>query len=73
MIDIKKLEIEPYADGYEGFWFPGSTVQYPTAELEIVCWDSTLTLLLSKDQTIIEDFKEYFKDARDLDEYNLED
>ena len=40
--------------------------------IEVICWDSTLTLLLSKNQTVVQDFKAYFKDSRDLNEYNLE-
>lgn len=28
--------------------------------------------LISKDQSIVQDFRKYFTDAQDLDEYNLE-
>lgn len=73
IIDINNLIVKPFADGYPGFWVPEVTVQHPKAEIEIVCWDSTSTLLISEDQLIVEEFKRYFKDARHLDEYNSEE
>ena len=72
-IDINNLSVVPFADGNTDLWKPGNTVQHPNADIEIVCWDSTLTLMISKDQSIIRDFMEYFKDSKDLDEYILED
>lgn len=71
-IDISNLSVVPIADGNEGSWRVNSTVQHPKCEIEIICWDSTLTLLISKDQSLVKDFMAYFKDARDLDEYNSE-
>ncbi len=38
----------PYADSYDGFWKNPVSIQHPLAELEIVAWDSTLTLLISR-------------------------
>lgn len=72
-IDINNLDVVPFADGNTAFWKPGVTVQHPKSEIEIVCWNSTLTLLISKDQSVVNDFREYFKEARDLDEYNSQD
>ncbi|CAN7745790.1 hypothetical protein [Paenibacillus sp. LjRoot56] len=72
-IDINNLSVIPFADGNPGFWKPGATVQHPKAEVEIVCWDSGLTLMISKDQSLVKSFMDFFKDAKDLDEYNLED
>ena len=72
-IDIHNLIEHPYADGNPDFWVPGGVnLQHPQAELEIVCWDCTSTLLISKDQSIVNDFKNFFIDAKDLDEYNSE-
>lgn len=51
------------------YWIPGATVQHPQAELEIVCWDSSLTMLISKEQSIVANFKQYFKNAMDLDQH----
>jgi hypothetical protein len=72
LIDIRNLSVCPYADGHTELWRPGTRVQHPKAEIEIICWDSTLTLLISKDQSIVKDFIAHFTEARDLDEYNLE-
>lgn len=67
-IDINSIVHGPYADHSE-LWKPSASVQYPGAELEIVCWDSTLTLLISQDCSMVNDFKSYFSGAKDLDEY----
>ncbi|MDM5187428.1 hypothetical protein QUF99_08875 [Bacillus sp. DX4.1] len=48
-IDVNNLLVEPYADGNEELWVPNPEIQHPQATLEIVCWDSTLILLLSND------------------------
>jgi hypothetical protein len=71
-IDVKNLEVEPYSDGNPGFWTTDPTIQLPQAEIEIVCWDSTLTLFLSNNTDIANKFKNHFKDAKDLREYNQE-
>ncbi|MDC2864199.1 hypothetical protein [Bacillus sp. BP-3] len=71
-IDVNNLLIEPYADGNEELWVSNPKIQHPQATLEIVCWDSTLILLLSKDVDIDKKFKSYFKDANDLNVYNAE-
>jgi len=69
-IDVNDLSVEPYADGNPNFWIPEPQIQHPLAEIEIVCWDSTSTLFLSKDNEIGQKFKNYFTDAMDLKEYN---
>lgn len=65
-IDVNNLEVIPYADGNPGFWIDEPQIQHPQAEVEIVCWDSTLMLLLSKDDDLTYKFREIFTDARDL-------
>lgn len=70
-IDLNNLIYCPDAENPE-LWKPGTNVQYPGAELEIVCWDSTSTLLISQNRSIVNDFKSYFSDAKDLDEHILE-
>ena len=69
-IDIRDLRVVPYVDSNPNFWKPGNSVQHPQGEIEIACWDSTLTLLISKDQQIVQDFRSVFTDAQDLDQYN---
>jgi hypothetical protein len=66
---ISNLEVKPYADGNPGFWVENPKLQHPLAKVEIVCFDSSLTLLFSKDQEIGERFKDYFRDAVDIKEY----
>ena len=69
-LNLDRLEVEPYADGNPGFWVDEPRIQHPLAEVEIVCWDSTSTLLLCRDQFIGESFRQYFPEAVDLAEYN---
>jgi hypothetical protein len=69
-LDLGHLEVEPYADGNPGFWVANPRIQHQLAEVEIVCWDSTSTLLLCQDRTIGESFRRYFPNAVDLTEYN---
>ncbi|EOO41467.1 hypothetical protein IIU_00483 [Bacillus cereus VD133] len=66
-IDIHNLLVEPYANGNEGLWVPSPNIQHPQAKLEIVCWDSYVTLFFSKDEDIDDKFQDYFKSAKKLD------
>jgi hypothetical protein len=69
-IDLDNLEVIPYADGNPGFWVDNTQIQHPKALIEIVCFDSSLTLLLSKDENLTRQFRMYFPEALDLNEYN---
>jgi hypothetical protein len=69
-IDIQNLGVIPYADGNPGFWTANPTIQHPLAEVEIVCWDSTLSLMLSKNYDLINKFRSCFTDSMDLLEHN---
>jgi len=60
----------PYADGYEGFWKPEVTMQNPLAEIEIVPWDSSVLLIISKSKGIICKFAEEYPDSIDLAKNN---
>ena len=51
--EVLKYDL-PYADGYTGFWNYPLTLQHPLSKIEIVPWDSSLTLILSEDSMIIE-------------------
>lgn len=42
--EILKYDL-PYANGYKGFWLDNVDIQHKLAEVEIVAWDSSLTLL----------------------------
>jgi len=61
----------PFADGYEGFWHPEVTMQNPLSIIEIVPWDSTYLLVISKLKDIIESFAKSYPDSIDLAEYNI--
>lgn len=70
-IDPAALDVYPFADGNGSLWAPGARVQHPLADVEIVCWDSLATLLLSRDDDLPRRFRLFFPEAVDLDEYNL--
>ena len=63
----------PYADGYTGFWHNPISLQHPLAVMELVPWDSSLFLLISKDDETISKFIAAFPEAKDLEEYNAEE
>lgn len=60
----------PHADGYEGFWKNPLSIQHPLAEVEIVPWDSSLTLIYSKRKDIVNFFRKYFPLSEDMVSYN---
>lgn len=62
----------PYADGYGGFWQNPLTIQHPLASIEIVPWDATLVLLLSKKKETVDKFKAAFPLGQDLYQYNAQ-
>jgi hypothetical protein len=66
VLDLDRLDVEPYADGNPGFWVAQPHIQHPLAEVEIVCWDASAALLLSRDPTIGESFRRFFPEAVDL-------
>ena len=48
-----------------------SGIQHPLAEIEIVAWDSSCTLFMSKNEGLAEAFMEAFPMSEDLERYNL--
>ena len=59
----------PYADGYPGFWMSPLSMQHPLASIEIVPWDSSLTLLFSTQAELVEDFLGFFPFSEELSAY----
>ena len=57
------------ADGYDGFWQMPLTMQHPLAEIEIVPWDSSMTLLLSRRKDIVDNFRNYYPESENLEDY----
>lgn len=60
----------PYANGYKGFWVNPPSIQHPLAVIEIVPWDSSLTLLFSKEKAAVEDFLRACPMSKNLSQYN---
>lgn len=60
----------PRADGYRGFWKNPLSIQHPLAEVELVPWDSSLTLIYSQRKEIVDSFRNYFPLSEDMTSYN---
>ena len=73
--NISKDEVfrhaSPIANGYEGFWSNSISIQHLLADLEIVAWDSSLTLFISKEDKIVEKLRTHLVLAEDLQKYNM--
>jgi len=68
-IDINRLEVKPFADGNMELWNGSPKVQHPLGIAELVCWDSSLTILITEDLELGKRFKKYFPKAQSLREY----
>ena len=60
----------PRADGYTKFWQNPVSIQHPLAEIEIVAFDTSFTLLISRNDCIVERFLTAFPLSQDLETYN---
>jgi len=56
----------PFADGNKGFWHNPLSIQNPLAEIELVPWDSSLVLLISKNEALVDKFLTFFPQGEDL-------
>ena len=59
----------PFAEDYEGFWSKPISMQHPLAKIEIVPWDSSMTMIFSDDKSIIDSFRESYPQSQDFEEY----
>ncbi|MCL2874262.1 MAG: hypothetical protein FWE29_04940 [Defluviitaleaceae bacterium] len=59
----------PFADGYTGFWKLPVSIQNPLAEIEIVPWDSSLLLVISRSNEVVQKYADEYPDATDLEKY----
>lgn len=59
----------PYADQNTELWTNPEAFQTESTQIEIVCWDSSLTIIKFRDNTIAQNFMREFKDSTRL-EYN---
>jgi hypothetical protein len=60
----------PYADGYPGFWKTDLSIQHPLAKVEIVAWDSSSTLFITKNYSQYLELIKNITKVVDLSEYN---
>jgi hypothetical protein len=72
LVDLQRLAVHPRPDGNMSLWGPDPQMQYPGAEVEVICYDSSATLLLCRNDTLGRSFRSYFPEAIDLNEYNSE-
>jgi hypothetical protein len=63
----------PFANGYEGFWENSVGIQHPLADIEIVAFDSSYTLFISKDDSLVQKFRHSFPLSQDLSVKNTRD
>lgn len=66
--DILKYDL-PYAEDYNGFWSKPISMQHPLAKIEIVPWDSSMTMIFSDDKGIIDSFKAAYPQSEDFEDY----
>jgi hypothetical protein len=66
VVDPCNLALEPYADGNPTYWGGSPAIQYPGAEIELVCWDSSCFLLLAQSPAIASAFATAFPQAQSL-------
>lgn len=69
-IDINNLFVIPTFDGKWKYGGEDVHTQRPSAIAEIVCVDSSYTILLSKDEDLSNRFLRHYSDAEDLHQWN---
>ncbi|EAF5657757.1 hypothetical protein AB346_00420 [Listeria innocua] len=67
--DVLKYPI-PFADGNKDLWEEDVQLSNPLANTELISWDSSIFLALSKNTSIIELLKANYPDSEDLSKYN---
>jgi hypothetical protein len=56
----------PYADGNKQMWSEPETFQFATSQIEIVCWDSSLTWIKFRDEGLGHYFLQVFPEGQIL-------
>lgn len=70
--EVLKYDLS-FDDGYGGFWVDDVIIQHPLANIEIVVWDSSMTLLISTYDELVEKFRSSFPLSEDLSARNTRD
>ena len=60
----------PKADGNEKIWQNPISLQHPLSVMEIIAWDSSMTIFISRNNDIVEKLVARNPLAEDLEEYN---
>lgn len=60
----------PFADGNTAFWVDDVQIQHPLAEVEIVAFDASYTIVISKHDEQIDRFRQAFPLSQDLQARN---
>ena len=66
--EVLKYDL-PRAEDYNGFWQRPISMQHPLARIEIVPWDSSMTMIFSDDQSIIDSFRAAYPFSEDFEAY----
>lgn len=66
--DVLKYAL-PRVEDYDGFWSRPVSMQHPLARIEIVPWDSTMTMIFSDDKNIIDSFRAAYPFSVDFETY----
>lgn len=66
--EVLKYDL-PRAEDYNGFWNRPISMQHPLARVEIVPWDSTMTMIFSDDKSIIDCFRAAYPFSEDFEAY----
>lgn len=60
----------PSAEGYNGYYNNPVSVQHPLASVEVIPYDSSWTIIVSKNKTIIDSYLRYYPEAEELSLFN---
>ena len=66
--EVLKYDL-PRAEDYNGFWQRPISMQHPLARIEIVPLDSSMTMIFSDDQSIIDRFRAAYPKSEDFEDY----
>ena len=63
----------PSAEGYDGYYQNPVSLQHPLSSVEIVPSDSSWTLIISKDKTVIDNYQKSYPMCEELSAFNQTD
>ena len=60
----------PSAEGYSAYYDNPVSLQHPLSTVEMIAWDSSWTVIVSKDKTITDGYLAHFPKAEELSLFN---